>query len=106
MDCYLGGTVYLHVAAMWLRAVARFLLWCLITGGLAMGAAWAGRPGLLTEWLTVGPPAWPGLSRRQVIIALEAARGFAAMETWMRAGCPPRDDRPGRGRTGWPNTSD
>jgi hypothetical protein len=106
VDCYLRATVHLHAAAMWLGAAARFLLWCLMTGGLAMGAAWGGRPGMFTEWLSVGPPTWTGPSRRQVMIALEAARGFAAMESWMRAGCPPQDDRPGRDRTGWPTSSD
>lgn len=106
VDCYLRGSVYLHACAMWLRAVARFLLWCLMTGGLAMGTAWGGRPAMLTEWLATGPPTWGAPGRRQVMISLEAARGLAAMESWMLAGCPPRADRPGRDRTGRPSTSD
>lgn len=104
MDCYLTSTVYLHAAAMWLQAAARFLLWCLMTGGLAMGSAWAGRPAMLTEWLTVRPPPWQGPSRRQVMITLEAARGFAALESWMGAGCPAEPGRPGE--DGRPSTSD
>lgn len=95
MDCYLRGSVYLHASAMWLRAAARFLLWVLMTGGLAMGAAWGGRPAMLTEWLATGPPTWRGPGRRQVMISLEAARGFAEMESWMIAGCPSRAGRPG-----------
>ncbi|TKJ19533.1 hypothetical protein A6V29_10035 [Blastococcus sp. CCUG 61487] len=106
VDCYLRGTLYLQAAAMWLRAVARFLLWCLMTGGLAMGTSWAGRPAVLTNWLAAGPPTWQGPCRRQVMIALEAARGFAELESWMRAGCPPRAVRPERDRTGPPKTSD
>jgi hypothetical protein len=106
VDCYLRGTLYLQAAAMWLRAVARFLLWCLMTGGLAMGTSWAGRPAVLTDWLAAGPPTWQGPCRRQVMIALEAARGFAELESWMRAGCPPRAVRPERDRTGPPKTSD
>lgn len=106
MDCYLRGSVYLHASAMWLRAAARFLLWVLMTGGLAMGAAWGGRPAMLTEWLATGPPTWRGPGRRQVMISLEAARGLAAMDSWMRAGCPPRADRPWRDRAGGANPSD
>jgi hypothetical protein len=106
VDCYLRGSVYLHASAMWLRAATRFLLWVLMTGGLAMGAAWGGRPAMLTEWLATGPPTWRGPGRRQVMISLEAARGLAAMDSWMRAGCPPRADRPRRDRAGGANPSD
>ncbi|MGX5653181.1 hypothetical protein ACWKWC_00205 [Geodermatophilus nigrescens] len=106
MEFYLRSRLYLAALAVWLLAAARLLLWCLMTGCLAMGTAWTGRPAVLTEWLAAGPPAWRGPDRRQVLIALEAARGVAAMESWLRAGCPPPADRPGRHRTGQPDATD
>lgn len=105
MEVRFRSRLCLYTLAMWLQTAARALLWCLMTGCVAMGTAWAGRPAVLTEWLAAGPPAWLGPDRKQVAIALEAARGVAAMEYWMRAGCPPPTDGPGRRRTARPDAS-
>ena len=105
MEYLLRTRLYLYSLGLWLLRAARLLLWCLMTGSLAMGTAWTGRPAVLTDWLAAGPPSRWGADRRHVMIALEAARGVAAMESWMRAGCPSEADRPGRHRTERPDTS-
>ena len=106
MEHLLRTRLYLYTLALWLLRAAHFLLWCLMTGSLAMGTAWTGRPAVLTDWLAAGPPTWRRPGRQHVMIALEAARGVAAMESWIRAGCPSEADRPGRDRTEGPNNSD
>lgn len=106
MVVLLRGRLYLYTLAIWLLALARFLVWFLMTGSLAMGACWYGRPAVLTQWLAAGPPAWPRPDRSPVVVALEAARGVAAMESWMRDGCPPPADRQGRHSTGHPDATD
>ena len=106
MEYLLRTRLYLYSLGLWLLRAARLLLWCLMTGSLAMGTAWTGRPAVLTDWLAAGPPTWRRTGRQQIMIALEAARGVAAMESWIRAGCPSAADRPERDRTERPNTSD
>jgi len=102
---YLRARLYLYTLATWLVGAARLLAWCLMTCSLASGTYWYTRPAVLTQWLAAGPPAWPRPDRRPVVVALEAARGVAAMESWMQAGCPPLMDRPGRHRAGQPDTT-
>lgn len=102
---YLRAKLFLYTAAIWLLAAGRFLAWILATGGLAMGAGWYGRPVMVTQWLVAGPPARRGHDREPVVVALEAARGFAAMECWMRSGCPPRADHRARHGPGWPGAA-
>lgn len=98
--------LHLYVLGMWFLSAARLLLWCLATGGLAMGAAWTGRPVAFTDWPALGPPAWRGREGSRAMIALEAARGVAAMESWMRSGCPPPADQRGRDRGGQADAPD
>ncbi len=95
-ECFVGGNLHFQAAAMWLTTAMRFLPLSLMTGGLASGTVWAGRPTVLTTRLAAGPPTGRGPGRRQVVIVLEAARGVAAVESWMPAGGPPRVDQPRR----------
>lgn len=88
MSC-LRARLYLYTAAIWVLTAARFLAWLLMTGSLVMGASWYGRPGVAIQWLAAGPPARPGPDRKPIVVALEAARGVAAMECWIQDGCPP-----------------
>lgn len=81
--------VALYAGATWALDLGRLLLWCVMTGCLAMGTGWTGRPAVLTDWLATGPPARGRSRQTPAATRLEAARGIAALECWLAAGAPP-----------------
>lgn len=84
--------VVCSVLAWWVD-VARFLGWLLMTASVAVGSACSGRPTVLHEWLAIGPPSRRVTADRPVAVTLEAARGVAEMEAWLRAGGQPAEGR-------------
>ena len=82
--------VALYAGATWVLDLGRLLLWCVMTGCLAWGTTWSGRPAVLTDWLATGPPARGRSRTTPVAIKLQAGRGIAALECWLAAGKPPR----------------
>lgn len=92
--------VALYAVASWSLDLGRLLLWCVMTGCLALGTTWSGRPAVLTDWLATGPPARGRSRPTPMAIRLEAGRGIAALEYWLAAGEPPRPHPPREGRSG------